>query len=81
MSKRLQIILDDAEYREIQKLARSCHLSIAEWARQALDLACRQQASVEVSRKLDVVRAAVRHAFPTDAIDAMQAEIESGYLS
>jgi hypothetical protein len=31
MSKRLQVILRDPEYREIQKVARSRHMSIAEW--------------------------------------------------
>jgi hypothetical protein len=39
MAKRLQVILQDPEYREIQKMARSRRMSLAEWVRQALDLA------------------------------------------
>jgi hypothetical protein len=38
-SKRLQVILEYPEYREIQRVARSRPMSIAEWVRQALDLA------------------------------------------
>ena len=36
MSKRLQVILDDAELREIQRIARRQRLTVAEWVRQAL---------------------------------------------
>jgi hypothetical protein len=79
MSKRLQVILRDPEYREIQKVARSRHMSIAEWVRQALALARRREPSADAGKKLDVVRAAARHDFPTGEIDSMLAEIESGY--
>jgi hypothetical protein len=79
MSKRLQVILRDPEYREIQKVARSRHMSIAEWVRQALALARRREPSADPGKKLDVVRAAARHDFPTGEIDAMLADIESGY--
>jgi len=34
MAKRLQVIVRDPEYREIQRIARSRHMSIAEWVRQ-----------------------------------------------
>ena len=43
MAKRLQVILKDPEYREIQRVARSRHMSIAQWVRQALDLARRRE--------------------------------------
>ena len=35
---------------------------------------------VRNDRKLDAVRAAARHEFPTADVDAMLAEIERGYL-
>jgi hypothetical protein len=35
MAKRLQVILKDPDYREIQRMARARNLSIAEWVRQA----------------------------------------------
>jgi hypothetical protein len=80
MSKRLQIILDDSEYREVQKLARSRHLSIAEWVRQTLALAGRQEQLGDIGKKLEVIRAATRHEFPTAEIDAMLTDIESGNI-
>jgi len=44
MAKRLPVILRDPEYREIKRAARSRQMSIAEWVRQALDLAHRRDA-------------------------------------
>lgn len=79
MSKRLQVILRDPEYREIQKAARSRQMSIAAWVRQALALARSRDSSADPRKKLDAVRAAARLEFPTADIDAMLAEIETGY--
>jgi hypothetical protein len=79
MAKRLQVILKDPEYREIQRVARSRHMSIAEWVRQALDLARRHDPVGGVSKKLEVIRAAAQHDYPVGAIDDMLAEIERGY--
>jgi hypothetical protein len=79
MAKRLQVILQDPEYREIQRMARSRHMSLAEWVRQALAHARRQEPLGSVEKKLQVIRAAVKHEFPTGDIDQMLAEIESGY--
>ena len=73
------MILKDPEYREIQRMARSRRMSIAEWVRQALDLARRREPTGGVGKKLEVIRAAVRHDYPSGDIDAMLAEIESGY--
>ena len=78
-TKRLQVILKDPEYREIQRVARSRHMSIAEWVRQALDLARRRDPVGGVSKKLEVTRAAAQHDYPVSAIDDMLAEIEKGY--
>jgi len=79
MAKRLQVILQDPEYREIQRMARSRHMSIAEWVRQALDLARRREPVGGIGKKLAVIRAAAQHDYPAADIDAMLAEIESGY--
>jgi hypothetical protein len=73
------VILKDPEYREIQRVARSRHMSIAEWVRQALDLARRRDPVGGVSKKLEVIRAAAQHDYPVSAIDGMLAEIERGY--
>jgi hypothetical protein len=81
LTKRLQVILQDSDYRDIQRMARSRHMSIAEWVRQALDLARRREPVHDTAKKLAVVRAAVQHNGPTADIQVMLAEIERGYLS
>jgi len=79
MAKRLQVILKDPEYREIQRMARARHMSIAEWVRQALAAARRREPLKDSGKKLDAIREAARHEFPSGDIDDMLAEIERGY--
>jgi hypothetical protein len=79
MAKRLQVIIQDPEYRDIQRAARLRRMSIAEWVRQALVQARRREPSREVASKLEVIRAAARMDFPTADIDRMLEEIERGY--
>ena len=79
MTKRLQVLLDDGELREIQRLARAQRLTVAEWVRQTLRAARRRQPSGDVQKKLGAIRAATRHAFPTADIEQMLAEIARGY--
>ncbi len=81
MAKRLQVIVQDPEYRDIQRAARLRRMSIAEWVRQALIQARRSEPSREVSSKLETIRAAARMDFPTADIDRMLEEIERGYGS
>jgi hypothetical protein len=79
MPKRLQVILQDPEYREIQRAARSRHMSLAEWVRQALERARRHEPLGTVEKKIEAIRSAARHESPTADIDTMLAEIERGY--
>jgi len=79
MSKRLQVLLKDPEYREIRQAARARNLSVAEWVRQALRLARRSEPNGNVGKKIEAVRAAARFEFPTADIDQMLEEIERGY--
>ena len=81
MAKRLQVILQDQEYREVQRAARARQMSIAEWVRQALALARRREPQGDVEKKLAAIRAAVKHEFPTSDIETMLSEIEQGYLT
>ncbi len=81
MAKRLQVILKDPQYREIKRAARSRRLSVAEWVRQALELAQRREPLGEVGKKLEVIRTAAQGDYPTSDIDGMLADIESGYGS
>ncbi len=79
MSKRLQVILEEAEMREIQRIARRQRITVAEWVRQALRVARRGGPSVDARKKLETIRAAAQHSFPTGDIDQMLGEIERGY--
>ena len=79
MTKRLQVILQDPEYREIQRAANAQRMTLAAWVRQALAMARRREPVGDSGKKLDVVRAATRHSYPTADIDTMLAEIEHGY--
>jgi hypothetical protein len=78
LSKRLHIV-PDRDYREIQRSAQSRGMSIAEWVRQALDLARSREPASITGKKIDAVRTAVRHACPTGDVDTVLAELESGY--
>ena len=80
MSKRLQVLLPDKELAEIQQSARRQQMTTAEWVRQALRAARRAKSGGATRKKLDVVRAAARHAFPSPDIDQMLSEIERGYF-
>jgi methylmalonyl-CoA mutase N-terminal domain/subunit len=81
MAKRLQVIVQDPEYRDIQRAARLRRMSIAEWVRQALVQARRSEPAREAASKLDVIRRAAKMDFPTGNIDRMLEEIEQGYKS
>lgn len=79
MSKRLQVILPDHDFRQIQRSARSQHLTVAEWVRRALAAAQRREPGGEAARKVDAVRDAARLAYPTADVAQMLEEIERGY--
>lgn len=79
MSKRLQVLVDDAEYRRLQQAARRQGQPMSEWVRQALRAAASRLPSGGADRKIAVVRAAVKNEFPAGDIDEMLAEIERGY--
>lgn len=78
MSKRLQVLLDDEEYREIQGVARRQRVTVAAWVRQALRQARSDDAGT-IDAKLRAIAEASRHSFPTADIEDMLEEIEAGY--
>jgi predicted 2-oxoglutarate/Fe(II)-dependent dioxygenase YbiX len=80
VTKRLQVLLEESELRDLQRVARAQRMTVAEWVRQTLRTARRREPLGQASRKLDVVRRAARHAFPAGDVDAMIREIEGGYL-
>ena len=73
------MLLDEPEWRELQRAARAERTTVAQWVRQAIRQARLRTSSKDVNRKLAAVRAAAGHAFPTADIEQMNAEIERGY--
>jgi hypothetical protein len=78
MTKRLQVLLDDEELAHIQAAARARKLTVAAWVRGALR-AAREDPATAAARKLAALRQSNRYEFPTADMEAMLAEIESGY--
>lgn len=81
MTKRLQVLLDDDDYAALQQSAAARGLTVAEWVRQAIVAARRREASGDIDRKLEAIRAAVRHTGPTGPIERMTADVERGYAA
>lgn len=77
MAKRLQVLMDEEEYREIQSVARGQRVTVAEWVRQTLRKARGEQTD-RVEAKLRAIAKAYRHRHPTADIDVMLEEIEVG---
>jgi hypothetical protein len=83
MSHRLQVLFDDAEYRDLQRDARRARMTVSAWVRQCLRTLRSQAPAGDPEKKLRVVREAARHAYlaiPAPDIDQMLGEIERGYL-
>ncbi len=80
MSKRLQVLLEEPELRAVQRAARAERMTVAEWVRQALRAARRRAPTADPRRKIESIRVAARHSFPSPDMEQMLAEIESGYL-
>ena len=81
MTKRLQVLLDDAELRTIQRIAKRDRLTTAEWVRRRLREGAAASAQPDTAARLAAIHAAYRHesASPAPEIDQMLDEIELGY--
>ena len=80
MSKRMQVLVEEAEYARLQQAAQRKGMSLAEWVRHALRVAVRREPENGAEKKLVAIRSAARHSYPTGSIDQMLAEIERGYV-
>lgn len=78
MSKRLQVVLEDEEYEEIQRVAGRHGIRVSAWVCDTLRHAMYSEQTVETGRKLEIIRAAARHEFPTADIEQMLAQIDRG---
>lgn len=80
MTKRLQVLMDDDELQQIQRLARRDLVTTAEWVRQRLREAQEQRARPDIASKLAAIQKASTYRAPVPDIEQMLAEIERGYL-
>lgn len=79
MSKRLQVVMSDTEYRELEASARADEVTVSDWVRSAIRLARSRRPPASAESKLKAVAVAFGHGFPTADIDQMLDEIEAGY--
>lgn len=73
--------MSEAEYREIREAAERRRLTVSEWVRQTLRRARDTEPVSDIGPKLEAVRAAVRHEYPTADVEQMLREIEAGYAA
>ena len=73
MSKRLQVLIVEDEYLEIQAIARRRRMTVSEWVRRALRKAMDDQPGT-AEAKLRAIADASRHSFPTADIETMLGE-------
>ena len=76
MSKRLQVLIVEDEYLEIQEAARRRRMTVSEWIRRALRKAMDDQPGT-AEAKLRAIADASRHSFPTADIETMLGETAS----
>jgi hypothetical protein len=79
MSKRLQVLIPDAEMSDIQRVAKRERVTVGEWVRRTLREARAGRPAREPETKLKSLRRAAEYSFPTADIDQMLREIERGY--
>jgi hypothetical protein len=76
MPKTLQITLNNSEYLSLSRAACERHVSMAELVREALGLSQTRPGQKSVRQKLEAIRAAAKHSYPTGDIREMLAEID-----
>ena len=81
MTKRLQVLFEDDELQELQRLARQHRMTTAEWVRRSLRAARDAESGADVGQKLAAVRQAASNSFPTADVESMLDEIERGYAT
>jgi len=81
MSTRLQVVLDEREMRDLRELAERRGTTLSDLVRTILRDARRREPAGELASKLDAIRTATGHEFPTADVSEMLAEIERGYGS
>ena len=79
MGKRLEILLDDAEYAVVEEAARRQGISVSDWARHMLRDAPRYERD-RAERKRKALAKGLQCNHPTADIEQMLQEIKDGYM-
>lgn len=79
MSKRLQVILADAEMEDLKRAAALQKIPVGELVRRAVKQDLARVAQKPVEEKLRLLQKALTYNFETNDIDQMNEEIERGY--
>ena len=77
MSKRVQVTMDEEDYKLLQRFARGQGTTVAGWARQAIRDALEAK-SKTVEAKLQAVERAYSHRHPSGDIEDILRQIEEG---
>jgi hypothetical protein len=80
VTKRLQVLFDDDELVEIQRLAKRESKTTATWVREQLRAARSAATSPDAEPKLRAIREAVTYAYPAGEITDLLADIARGYV-
>lgn len=80
MSKRLQVVVAEADLDRYECSAKASGQTLSEWARQAMNAAERERSSGDVEAKLALIRKAAAHDGIQEVdIDTMLAQIETRF--
>lgn len=80
MSKRLQVLMSEADLERLRRAARREELSVGEWVRRVISERLkdgRTKTREDILRAIDKARG---HSFPAPGIEQMNREIEEGYI-
>jgi hypothetical protein len=81
MSKRLQVLVDEKEYKEFGRRAKIEGVSVGEWVRQSLRQSLRNRSGKKPEEKMNEIRGiAEKGDLPSSNIEKMNKEISESYL-
>ena len=78
MSKRLQILLPESEYKDVRRVSRHLNRTVADWVSEGIRARLVAENPEPPENRIARVMAFAKHSAPTCDIDQMLAEIESG---
>lgn len=78
MSKRLQVLVPDSEYKELQRIARAEHQNVAEWVRESIRVMLQKRRPKSSSERIASILKFARYCGPSGDIDTLLEQIEKG---